>query len=347
LPNNKYQLKETDNAYLEAQSVGETPALCDSVSAFTDYYSSCISCIRQLNSTATAPTEILPFVDYCDGQAAVNTSTQSSSVSLASTTAASFPVATATIQYTTTLDGVSTVLDYTQTFTLTSTQVAVITPISTATVQYTTTVDGTPTVWDFTRTVYPPVPETTVVLISVTVDNVAQVWNLTKTFSNLPGDQETATAANLTTSPSATIGSPTITTTPSTTTAGSSTVSSDGSVPASGEPSKAWIAGPVVGGVAGMAAILFMIWWILARRRKKKKMMRDNRQDLEDDAAIDPKLHDNFRPAGLSSSELGPDEPNAIHAQSVITDGLHGEMAIGSVIHWAVSRISTAVLGKR
>jgi hypothetical protein len=114
------------------------------------------------------------------------------------------------------------------------------TPISTSILHLTTTIDGTPTVWDFTKTIFPLVPDTTLVTFTQTIDGVQQMWTFTKTYSHLQTNQVSSSTTTI--SPTAT----------------NPTASSPASDTASGEISKAWIAGPVVGGVFGISAILLL-----------------------------------------------------------------------------------------
>jgi len=65
-----------NNAYLEAQSIGKTPALCDARSAFRNYYDGCQACIGanapdvKLVTKSYLDPKFAQFVDYCSSSPA-------------------------------------------------------------------------------------------------------------------------------------------------------------------------------------------------------------------------------------------------------------------------------------
>ncbi|KAI0382405.1 hypothetical protein F5Y04DRAFT_252611 [Hypomontagnella monticulosa] len=203
-----------NNAFLEAQRVGKTPALCASNSAFTTYYESCESCCKE---NGVELSEILDFSVYLDYCSAVSATPGSSTVpsSAGSTSSAS---SASSLQFT----------------------------VLTTVRPYTEDNGGAATTWSFTAvvTLYSPVATTGVIQTTRTVNGAEEISSYTTTFAQLPSDLTTTSAPPLATMP------------PSSDPAGVS--------------NSAWIAGPVVGGVAAVALAAlggFIIW----RRKWKGK----------------------------------------------------------------------------
>ncbi|CAG9948366.1 unnamed protein product [Clonostachys rosea f. rosea IK726] len=69
--------------------------------------------------------------------------------------------------------------------------------------------------------------------------------------------------------PPITSGATTTTSSSSTMTSTTSTTSTSPPPPPSSSSSQAWIAGPVIGGVVGLALIGFLVWWLMRRRRRR------------------------------------------------------------------------------
>ncbi|KAI9054507.1 hypothetical protein LZ554_001665 [Drepanopeziza brunnea f. sp. 'monogermtubi'] len=66
---------QCNNCYIEAQSVGKSPALCAADSAFRSYYEGCQSCVASNSDTSEESLAVYvepkfaEFTDYCDAQA--------------------------------------------------------------------------------------------------------------------------------------------------------------------------------------------------------------------------------------------------------------------------------------
>lgn len=72
-----------DNAYIEAQQTGETPALCEANSTFVLDYSKCTQCITlhsgdSASNNSAFTIEFSRFVDYCSNLTAANANTDAS-----------------------------------------------------------------------------------------------------------------------------------------------------------------------------------------------------------------------------------------------------------------------------
>ncbi|KAE8446191.1 hypothetical protein EG329_012416 [Mollisiaceae sp. DMI_Dod_QoI] len=70
-----------NGAYLEAQRVGESPALCAPNSSFIEDYSNCTNCLATHSESANITSftiEFRPFVDYCTNLTVANTNSNAS-----------------------------------------------------------------------------------------------------------------------------------------------------------------------------------------------------------------------------------------------------------------------------
>ncbi|KAH8674212.1 hypothetical protein BX600DRAFT_433801 [Xylariales sp. PMI_506] len=145
-----------------------------------------------------------------------------------------------------------------------------IVPIGTTTIAVVRTITGVVQTWEFTKTIYPPAPSTTVVLYSTTIDGEQTVWTFTKTFSTLSSHGTIDTSTSIGRTGKADITSPTGTTSPSP------------SPSPSNISNKAWIVGPAVLGVIGIASIAALLIYKRARRQKtNKREIPGGPQDLE------------------------------------------------------------------
>ncbi|KAI3324162.1 hypothetical protein HD806DRAFT_494281 [Xylariaceae sp. AK1471] len=153
--------------------------------------------------------------------------------------------------------------------------------IMTATIQYPATIDGVETVLPLTKiwTSFPPLPDTTVITISTSVNEHLTAWIITKTFTHLPSDLFTMEDSN-------TVGTQSPTSTPS---------------DMGTQRSQAWIAGPVAGGVAGVA-ILLLVVWLLFRMRKNRASKRRG-HELHGETAIKVEMGVEDQPQEFDASE--------------------------------------------
>lgn len=155
-----------DNAYLEAQQVGETPALCDSGSAFFEYYNSCRTCLASTNTTiAEAFPALQEFVDYCDVLSPQGTSSAPSST----------PSGSSALSWSL----------------LTTMSEGTVTPsrsLANVTIPYTTVAGGSTIVWSFVTliTSYAPIPATATVEITTLVGGRPATLTFTTSYLVLP-----------------------------------------------------------------------------------------------------------------------------------------------------------------
>ncbi|KAI0096715.1 hypothetical protein GGR51DRAFT_567042 [Nemania sp. FL0031] len=91
-----------------------------------------------------------------------------------------------------------------------------------------------------------PLPETEVITIETSENGHKTVWSFTKTFTPLSRESVAAVTSPL---PSAS--------------------EIDTPLPKGTEKSLAWIAGPIIGGVAGVVIILLAAWLCMKRRRRR------------------------------------------------------------------------------
>ncbi|KAI0408293.1 hypothetical protein F4802DRAFT_549260 [Xylaria palmicola] len=214
-----------NNAYLEAQAVGETPALCDRDSTFISYYNGCSNCLSTYMSKEDTETFLRPnfgqWIDYC---------------------------------------GLGTAL-----------------PSQTTLVSFT------------------PKPDTTVITIETSLDGHRTLWLFTTTFAHLP---ESFSAAK-----------PSSSTIPQITPVSTShisvdTPSSPTSPAESGDArqrSLAWVAGPVIGGVAGVVVLLLLGWLLLRAKRERDTQRR--RCEVHGESVLKAELEAKLQPQELDSRE--------------------------------------------
>ncbi|KAJ8122150.1 hypothetical protein O1611_g9915 [Lasiodiplodia mahajangana] len=98
------------------------------------------------------------------------------------------------------------------------------------------------------------VPETTVITIETTEDGHKTVWSFTKTYT--PLSRESIAAVTSATPIVSETSAPNPVDTPT---------------PESTQRSRAWIAGPVIGGVVGVVVILVAVWLLLRVKRKRRR----------------------------------------------------------------------------
>ncbi|KAK7984628.1 hypothetical protein PG989_012030 [Apiospora arundinis] len=223
-----------DDAYLEAQRVGKNEELCKAGSAFQLTLAACNDCVQPYQSP-TAPgsggnsTSVSSLSQFLDYCNA------NASAPVVDTTAPPTRLVTTTIRATTVLAGHNT--------TLTDIKV---------------------------YTSYGPVPFTTIVPQSGTLgDGRPTVWSLTATYFSLPKVLNDDTA---TTSSNVAVGSTSsnsfLSTTPAMPDGPSGSLPSTHSSPEDAR-SMAWVAGPVVGGVAAITILALLGYWWKRRRRPR------------------------------------------------------------------------------
>ncbi|KAI0395503.1 hypothetical protein F5Y17DRAFT_192637 [Xylariaceae sp. FL0594] len=248
-----------NDALIEAQRVGKTPSLCERGSAFSNYLSACRDCLNTPSGNETG-SHLDQWLDYCDS---INISELPSEA----TSAPSITVATTWIPP------------------ITQTGVNII-----VTMPYTATVDGLQTVWQLTKTYgpYAPLPDVTTITIHTSENGVSTDWILTKSYTHLPSDlflggsDGSSTPSSVANGTASTQPTQTTTSTQSPTPPQSPTSSqistSSPSTPNVSDPARvtsheenlAWLAGPIIGGVAGLMIIALLPSWFLFRRRRKR-----------------------------------------------------------------------------
>ncbi|KAI1347730.1 hypothetical protein F5Y01DRAFT_307352 [Xylaria sp. FL0043] len=168
---------------------------------------------------------------------------------------------------------------------------------ATITILYTTTIDGSETVWSLlkTLTTFAPRPDTAVVTIQTSQDGHPTIWTLTKTFTHLASDFFASSSS----APTSSTGSDMLTSTPhSSEVTVSPPVSTMGSESdQSAQSSRSWIAGPVVGGVAGIAILVLVTWWLLLRSKKNES------HEVHGESALKSELEAKHQPQELDSHE--------------------------------------------
>ncbi|KAI0836952.1 hypothetical protein F5Y06DRAFT_305018 [Hypoxylon sp. FL0890] len=155
-------------------------------------------------------------------------------------------------------------------------------------VYYIVTIGGVPTTWSFTTdvTIYASIPATTIVLITTTVNGALQTYTFTTTYAQLPTDfmnGAVSQSANGTDMPSPTP-----------------------SPEPSESPNRAWIAGPVVGGVAG--ASIIMLGGLFLWRRRRRSHQASIRHELPSNDVVKSEMEVPDRPQELDASDV-----NAMH----------------------------------
>ncbi|GAW17611.1 hypothetical protein ANO14919_070700 [Xylariales sp. No.14919] len=266
-----------NNANIEAQSVGKNPALCEKDSTFYFYYNACSDCLHNTLSDAEAKDNLnsvfSPWTDYCDETAPLPSTSGGGE----------------------TVTGTPPPAEETGFVTITSTEV----------------VSGSRTIFHLSRSLisFAPLSSTTVISITTSQDGHSTVWTFVKTFSLLPNsDSPTSTSQNM---PSPTTPQETSKLTSqepevintATASGPASTVMSD-----STQRSQAWVAGPVIGAVAGVA-ILLLGTWLLFRVKRKRGLKRKG-HELHGESALKSELESTVPPQELDGQEQdrGPAE---------------------------------------
>ncbi|KAI0553956.1 hypothetical protein F4679DRAFT_580125 [Xylaria curta] len=161
----------------------------------------------------------------------------------------------------------------------------------TVTILYTTTVDGEKTV-----TIFAPIPDTTVITIETAQDGHHTIWTFTKTFTHLPIEYSTSKPHNTS---SSTASSKTSAMTPpvseATTTSPIDTTESN-----STQRNRAWVAGPAVGGVAGILIMAVVVWVVL---RVKRNRNGKRHHELHGESAFKSELEVKLEPQELDGQE--------------------------------------------
>ncbi|TRX92296.1 hypothetical protein FHL15_006911 [Xylaria flabelliformis] len=154
----------------------------------------------------------------------------------------------------------------------------------TVTILYTTTIDGQKTV-----TFFAPIPDTTVITIETTQDGHSTVWTSTKTFTHLPSEGSTSGPHNSSSSTATQETSEATTTSPT-------DIAESKSIPRN----RTWVAGPVVGGVAGIVILLVVAWVVLRAKRNRNGK---KHHELHGESAIKSELEVKLRPQELDGRE--------------------------------------------
>ncbi|KAJ0123513.1 hypothetical protein J7T55_011978 [Diaporthe amygdali] len=256
-----------NNAYIEAQSRGEAPSLCDQDSAFTNYYEGCIACMDQnatqiQDSTRQALDSFFSeYIDYCEAFQSSwltwYTTVESKTIFMLPATGSSTSQFTVWYESSTITSTLPAYFIHFSAQSLISTYIppAVFSELaaSVASAASMASVTG-----DATSLVY-----------SVLEDTSRPPWFSSAVPSTYAAQMSTLEASLnelLVTSGS----------TPST----SAATSTQRTTP-TGSGSKAWIAGAVVGSVAGAALIL--LGFFLFLRHKRRAMTADKKPGLQGD----------------------------------------------------------------
>ncbi|KAI3329796.1 hypothetical protein F4824DRAFT_372270 [Ustulina deusta] len=246
-----------NNANIEAQAVGKSPELCDEDSVFWTYYNACSDCAHSYTDNVTATT----FLDSGFGQYIEYCGvTGPEPITLSTTNNPSLMEETVII-----------------------------------TIPFTATVDGMTTVWPLTKTLtsFAPLPDTTVIVVKTSQDGHPTLWTFTKTLTELPSDSLISMSQNIS---SSFVQQDTSKSTPEVPEATASNQTS--TITGNNAPrSQAWVAGPIIGAVAGVT-ILLVATWLLFRLRKEKESKR-RRHELNGESALKSELESKIPPQEL------------------------------------------------
>ncbi|KAI0539108.1 hypothetical protein GGR58DRAFT_525333 [Xylaria digitata] len=157
------------------------------------------------------------------------------------------------------------------------------------TIPYTATVSGLQTVFSLIKTLtsFVSLPDTTVIVIETSEDGHRTLWSFMKTFTHL-NDPLISKSQN--TLPFITVRE-TSKATPQVPETGSDAI----------QRGQAWVAGPVIGGVAGVA-ILILATWLLFRVRRKRSLRR-KANELHGESALKSELEVKVPPQELDGRE--------------------------------------------
>ncbi|OTA92475.1 hypothetical protein M434DRAFT_12403 [Hypoxylon sp. CO27-5] len=159
---------------------------------------------------------------------------------------------------------------------------------------YTATNGGVLTTWFFTTsvTLFHPMSATTVIYITDTVNGEPQTYTFTTTYAQLPSDFTNDAVVDPTSTTNITSLTPT------------------GEPSAS--PNRAWIAGPVVGGVVGVSIVA--LGGLLLWRRRQKRLQASIRPELHGIDAIKSEMEVPNRPQELDANNGAghTDEPQEL-----------------------------------
>ncbi|KAI1747197.1 hypothetical protein F4782DRAFT_521964 [Xylaria castorea] len=160
------------------------------------------------------------------------------------------------------------------------------------TILYTATVDGVTTIWplEMTVTSFAPIPDTTVITIDTSQDGHRTIWTFTKTYAHLSSDALISPLQN--TSSSA------VTQNISTSTPRTSEVTAESE---STQSNRAWVAGPVIGGVTGIV-ILLLVAWVLFRAKRNRERKRKG-HELHGESSLKSELEVKLDPQELDGQE--------------------------------------------
>ncbi|KAI0886740.1 uncharacterized protein GGS22DRAFT_158582 [Annulohypoxylon maeteangense] len=150
------------------------------------------------------------------------------------------------------------------------------------------------TTWLFTTsvTIYPPVPSTTVVQIAQTVNGKPTTYTFTTTYANLPigGAEVTNGTSTPPPTPSPDLAAP---------------------ISHSSHPTRAWIAGPVAGGVVAVSIVMLgsLFLWRRNRKRRQPSAELEARGIMEEKSELEAPNY--------------PQELNAVNTRALHADAPH------------------------
>ncbi|KAI1258823.1 hypothetical protein F5Y18DRAFT_433955 [Xylariaceae sp. FL1019] len=267
-----------NNALVEAQSVGASPALCESDSNFSTYYQACDECVSakggseesvHTSSEPPAPSTTSSVVEstVSSGPGASTTSSQVES------TSRSTQLETTTTKPSSSISA--------PTSSLSGVPVTIIVP-------YTTTFDGSQTVFSLSKvlTSYPRLPQTTIITLHTTEDGHSTIWTFTRTFSHIATDLDSSTA-----NPPSTISGDQTPLSP--TEPASSFIATSGP--------HAWIAGPIVGSTVAVVLIIAILYKLAIKRRQRGHTVQ-NLRELHGDDIVKAEMTGEGMPSEVSAS---------------------------------------------
>ncbi|KAI1812418.1 hypothetical protein GGS20DRAFT_591686 [Poronia punctata] len=263
-----------NNVVLEGQRSGRNPGLCLPDSDFLAYVAACKVCIANYRddpeSGHTYPlgAEITQWLDYC-GDPSFTLSVTGSTKTQATTNpipshessrSLKFSIATTTLKVTSIANGVTTITTKTHTYTS-----------------------------------FPALPDVAKVRVRTTRHGRPADWVFTRTHTHLPNQPiESETSHKPSSTPAASV---TKSITPSQTTTPSPSGTQSGE--SNHQRSRAWIAGPVIGGIVGILILLSAV--LLLLRRRKKKAQRNTGAELHGESALKAELEVKAHPQELEA----------------------------------------------
>ncbi|KAI1773305.1 hypothetical protein F4818DRAFT_123742 [Hypoxylon cercidicola] len=268
-----------NNAYLEAQHTGKTPALCASGSPFQTLTAACRSCSSVDDNDDALQSTLLPlfepYIEYCEAQTASSSTSAASTTGTTSTTSSN---SNGYIAVTVPLSRMSCIL-------------TCIAPLEINYVADTATLNGVATTELLTAVIsYTPEFATTVFTDTSTLNGEPRAFVTTQVLTKLPSDfldwltGDTMSGTDVAPKPANTEFMQPM------------------------EPqSRSWIAGPIVGGLAGL--LIVGIGALLLWRRRQKLAKGKTGFELHGDSAIKSEMEVPNHPRELEADNPLANDP--------------------------------------